>query len=96
MAVSCPGVKLFMNRNGLAHNRVAISFPRKYGNAVERNHSRRLSRETYRLLQGELRQGYDLALLVFPGRDVFSLRMEQLRFLFSRAGLLNLTSGDQE
>ena len=84
---SCPGAKLFMLRNGLPYNRVAFTFSRKFGNAVKRNHSRRLSREAYRQLRNELRKGYDLVLLVYPDRDVFSVRMDQLRELFSRAGL---------
>ena len=85
--VSCAGAKLFMLRNGLPHNRIAFTFSRKFGTAVERNHSRRLSREVYRLLRNELKKGYDLVLLVNPGRDTFSVRMEQLRNLFSRSGL---------
>lgn len=87
-SVSCSGAKLLTRRNGLSHNRIAFTFARKFGNAVERNCSRRLSREVYRHLRNELRQGYDLVLLVYPGRDVFSLRQEQLRELFFRAGLL--------
>jgi len=84
-----------MSGNGLNYNRIAFSFPRKYGNAVERNHSRRLSREAYRLLRSELRQGYDLVLLVYSSRDSFSARMEQLQALFLRAGLLNITPDSQ-
>ena len=87
--VSCAGAKLFKLRNGLAYNRIAFAFSRKFGTAVERNHSRRLSREVYRLLRNELKKGYDLVLLVQPGRDVFSVRMDQVRDLFTRAGLLN-------
>jgi ribonuclease P protein component len=87
-AFSCHGAKLLMSRNGLLYNRIAFSFPRKYGNAVERNYSRRLSREAYRLLRSELRQGYDLVLLIYPGRDEFPVRTEQLRALFLKAGLL--------
>ena len=86
--VSCPGAKLFRHRNGLEHNRIAFTFSRKYGNAVARNRSRRLSREAFRFLRNELRAGYDLVLLVYPGRDIFSARMDQVRDLFSRAGLL--------
>ena len=87
VAVSCPGAKLFWCRNGLGHNRIAFTFARKFGKAVERNHSRRLSREAYRLFRGKLRPGYDLVLLVYPGRDIFSVRMEQLQALFSKAGM---------
>ena len=87
--VSCSGAKLFTLRNGLPHNRIAFTFPRKFGSAVERNRSRRLSREAYRLLRNELRKGYDLVLLVYPGQDDFLTRMDQLRGLFSRAGLFN-------
>ena len=93
--VSCIGAKLFMLQNGLAHNRIAFTFSRKFGTAVERNHSRRLSREVYRLLRNELKKGYDLVLLVNPGRDIFSVRMEQMRNLFSRSGLF-LSSFNQE
>ena len=94
--VSCSGVKLFLLKNGLPYNRIAFAFPRKFGNAVERNHSRRLSREVYRFLRNELRKGFDLVLLVYPGQDVFSVRMKQLRELFLRAGLLNSIYKDQE
>ena len=86
-AVSCDGAKLFFVRNALPYNRIAFTFSRKFGNAVERNYSRRLSREVYRQTREKLRKGYDLVLLVYPGRDDFSVRTEQLRELFSRAGL---------
>ena len=94
--VSCPGARLIMLRNGLSYNRIAFTFSRKFGKAVERNHSRRLSREIYRLFRNDLRKGYDLVLLVYPGRDVFQVRMEQMRELFSRAGLFNSSYDRQE
>jgi len=90
MTVSCSGARLFWRLNGLGHNRVAFTFARKFGNAVARNHSKRLSREAYRLLRNKLRQGYDLVLLVYPGCDTFSVRMEQLQALFTKAGLISL------
>ena len=86
---SCPGVKLFVLSNGLQFNRIAFTFSRKFGNSVERNRSRRLSREVYRLLRNEIQKGYDLVLLIYPGRDVFSVRMNQLSELCSLAGLWN-------
>jgi ribonuclease P protein component len=90
LVFSCSGAKLFRKSNSLTYNRIAFAFPRKFGNAVERNHSRRLSRETYRLLRNELKTGHDLVFMVYSGRDNFSARMNQMRELFSRAGLLTL------
>ena len=93
--VSCPGAKLFLLKNGLPHNRIAFAFPRKYGTAVERNRSRRLSREVYRLLRNQVRWGYDLVLLVYPGQDLFSTRRDQLEKLLTRAGLWNSPDGQE-
>lgn len=83
----CSGAKLFFRENGLAVNRVAFTFARKYGNAVRRNRSRRLSREAYRLTKADLKKGYDLVLLVYPGADSFEARTRQLAVLFEKAGL---------
>ncbi|MDL2229732.1 ribonuclease P protein component [Treponema sp. OttesenSCG-928-L16] len=85
--VSCSGMKLFYMENGLSLNRIAFTFGRKYGTAVERNRSRRLSREVYRHLKQNLYSGYDFVLLAYPGKDTFSQRTDQLRLLFSKAGL---------
>jgi ribonuclease P protein component len=85
--VSCPGAKLFILKNGLDVNRIAFTFARKYGNAVERNRSRRLSREAYRLSRATIRRGFDFVLLVYPGGDAFQNRVRQLAALFSRAGI---------
>jgi ribonuclease P protein component len=73
--------------NGLPHNRIVFTFSRKYGNAVKRNRSRRLGREAYRYIRNELKTGYDLVLLVYPGNDTFAGRQKQLRVLFSKARL---------
>jgi ribonuclease P protein component len=73
--------------NGLPYNRIAFTFSRKFGNAVERNRARRVSREAYRHLRHGLKQGYDLVLLVQPGKDDFVQRTAQMKELFARAGL---------
>ena len=85
--VSCSAAKLFFLKNGLGHSRIAFTFARKYGNAVDRNRARRLGREAYRYIRKGLKPGFDLVLLVYPGMDTLAGRMEQLRTLFSRAGL---------
>ncbi len=84
---SSRGIKLFFIPNGLSNNRVAFICARKYGTAVTRNYSRRLSREVYRFLKNRLRGNFDLILLVYPGDDTFERRMQQLVEVFSKAGL---------
>jgi ribonuclease P protein component len=94
----CRGAKLFVEKNNLPYNRICFSFSRGFGNAVARNRARRLGREAFRLLKGRLSGGYDMILLVYPEPEsscsqavrqvVLSDRMEQLEFLFSKAGLL--------
>jgi ribonuclease P protein component len=86
----CRGAKLFVLKNKLPYNRICFTFSRGFGIAVERNHSRRLGREAYRNLKHRLRCGFDLILLVYPAvvDPGFNGRMEQLKYLFARAGLL--------
>ncbi|MDR3174258.1 MAG: ribonuclease P protein component [Treponema sp.] len=86
--VTCAGAKLFVLQNGFSFNRIAFTFARKFGNAVERNRARRVGREAYRHARNRLQRGFDLVLLVYPGKDSFSARMKQVRVLFSKAGLL--------
>ncbi|MBQ9495421.1 MAG: ribonuclease P protein component [Treponema sp.] len=82
------GAKLFYAENGLGKNRIGFPLPRGYGNAVQRNQSRRYSREVYRLLKTHLNTGYDMLLLLYPGNDSFSTRCVQFRLLCKKAGLL--------
>jgi ribonuclease P protein component len=85
--VSCSGAKLFVRKNEISRNRIAFTFSRKFGNAVNRNRARRVGREAYRYIRQGLKIGYDLVLLVYPGKDTFAVRMEQLNSLFFKAGL---------
>jgi ribonuclease P protein component len=86
--VTCSGAKLFVLQNGFPFNRIVFTFARKFGNAVERNRARRVGREVYRQVRNRLQCGFDLVLLVYPGKDSFSVRMKQVGILFSKAGLL--------
>ena len=85
---SVSGAKIFYLENGLDSNRVGFPLPRGYGNAVQRNLSKRFSREVYRLLKTHLNTGYDILLLVYPGNDSFSTRCVQFRTLLIKAGIL--------
>lgn len=82
------GSKLFYLENNEDINRIAFPLPHGYGNAVERNKSKRYSRETYRFFKTHLNTGYDILFLVYPGNDSFLSRCEQFKTLCKKAGLL--------
>lgn len=86
--VSISGAKLFFAENNSDINRIAFPIPRGYGNSVERNSSRRYSREAYRLTKTFLNTGYDILFFVYPGNDSFSTRCVQFRTLCEKAGLI--------
>ena len=88
--VSIAGAKLFFLPNNLQFNRIGFPLPRGYGNAVQRNKSKRLSRESYRFLKAHLNTGYDMLFLVYPSseKSSFHSRCVQLQTLCEKAGLL--------
>lgn len=86
--VSTKGAKLFFYANNSEINRIGFVLPRGYGSSVERNKSKRLSREAYRHLKSHLNTGYDMLILVYPGNDSFHSRCELIRYLFMKANLI--------
>jgi ribonuclease P protein component len=88
------GAKLFALQNGADRCRICFTFPRGFGNAVQRNRARRLGREAYRHLLPRLSGACDLVLLLYPpadaaaDRETLASRMAQLEFLLKKAGLL--------
>lgn len=51
---------LIYRRNGLSYCRRAFLASKKVGNSVKRNRARRLLRESYRILEKDIIQGYDV------------------------------------
>ena len=84
-----PLFRLHALPNGLGHPRLAITIPKRAGNAVQRNRWKRLLRESFRLQQ-EIFGSFDL--LVVPARPPGDLQRqavdEALLTLARKAGAL--------
>ena len=82
-------VVLFYRRNSLSYNRTAFLASKKVGNSVERNRARRLMKENYRFLRGDIRTGYDL---IFIARNTINGKKtcdagKSMKRALSKAGL---------
>jgi len=87
-----PAFTAYVRKNRFGINRLGITTSKKQlGNAVQRNRARRIIREAYRLLEGELKTGYDI---VFVAR-LRSLAMKSteiqvsMRKALSELGIIN-------
>jgi len=86
--VSCSGAKLVYCKNDIEWNRIAVTLVRKYGNSVQRNRSKRIVREIYRSLKNNLKPGFDIVIVLYPGDYNYSIRMSQVKYLLGKAGIL--------
>lgn len=62
-AFSTPVVVVYILKNRKGANRLGLTASKKTGGAVERNRSRRIMKEAYRLSEQSLPVGYDFVLV---------------------------------
>jgi ribonuclease P protein component len=85
---STKGMRLSVLRNSLSRTRVVFVPVRAYPNAVSRNRARRLLRECWRLGKQMLDPGFDVAVVLYPGKDALGIRRAQLDRLLRQSGLI--------
>ncbi len=84
-----PAVVLYCRKNSIGHNRLGLTVGAKVGKAVVRNRIRRRLRESYRLHEGEFRQGWDLVVVARSRAAEASYRELEMQLLRA-AGRLSL------
>ena len=87
--VNYRGARLKFIENGLDYNRFMVCLVRKYGNAVERNKTKRIFREIYRKNKSIIKPGFDLAFIILPGDYEYKDREKQFKKLIIKAKLIS-------
>ena len=80
---------VYVRPNRLGYNRLAVSQVRHFGNSVQRNRAKRLSRENYTRLEGSLVTGIDLVIVARACRvkpDFHTVGAE-MKYLFNKLNL---------
>ena len=83
---------LYVAENDCDYARLGVSIGKTHGNAVTRNHLKRLLREVFRLSQDRIPAGFDYLLMIScPKETAKNLTFEQIRnsFLGLIGSLLN-------
>ena len=72
-----PWVAVYWKKNRLSKNRLGITTSKKLGGAVQRNRARRLIKEAYRLIEPELKPGFDI--VIVARQRTVTAKMQQVR-----------------
>ena len=62
-------IVLFFKRNNLEYSRTAFLASKKVGNSVLRNRARRLMKESFKTVNNDLKEGYDI---IFIARNTIN------------------------
>lgn len=85
-------ITIYVAENKQQFNQIGIAISKKTCNAVKRNHIKRKIRENYRLIQNELKKGYNIVFLwnkKVPVEQVnFHIIRSDMEKSFTKAGLL--------
>ncbi len=89
-SVVTPLFVLYFRKNGQENNRLGITTSTKVGKAVQRNRCRRVLREAYRLLEPELKPGYDYVLVARTRTSAVSMNAvkDLLKNVLERQGAM--------
>ena len=67
-SLSC--FKLYVCENNLSYSRLIVIPARHYGNSVQRNLIRRQVKEIWRTNQERIKEGLDMVVIVYQGKDL--------------------------
>ena len=89
-AVIDPALVVYYSENRAGICRIGITTSKKTGNAVQRNRSRRVIREAFRLISGDVKPCYDIV-FVARGKTKYlksTYILQVMKSIFEKEGML--------
>lgn len=83
-------IVIYAQKNRLGHNRVGLTASKSIGKATVRNRAKRLMRESYRLAEDDLIQGYDIVIIArmrIVGKKYCDVSRD-VRYAFEKLGMI--------
>lgn len=93
--VVCKNIVVYIQRNKKGENRLGLTCTKTVGNAVERNRTRRLMREAYRVNEEKLLRGVD-CIMVARTRAKFCKMQEIERDFLYACGKMSVLQEDNK
>ncbi len=88
-SLSC--FKLYVVTNNFGYSRMIVIPAKHYGNSVQRNLIRRQVKEIWRLNQEKIKKGLDMAIVVYPGKELaYEEKEHTLLNLFEKGNALEV------
>jgi len=89
-SLATKNIVLFFKKNGDDKNYLGISINKKVGNSVHRHRLKRIYKEAFRKIKGDIEEGYDFIIVARRGAGQISFHeaVQDLLKLFSRGKLL--------
>ena len=81
---------LYYKKNGDDKNNLGISISKKVGNSVERHRLKRIFKEAFRQIKGDIKEGYDFVIVARKGTGRISYHeaIFELSKIMSRGKLI--------
>ena len=86
-------IHLYILKNNCNLNKLGIAVSKKQGKAVKRNHFKRIIRESYKVLEKNILDGYSILVVGNKNKDISQISyyniFENMESSLKKAGILN-------
>jgi len=91
-----PSIVVYYRKNRLNTNQLGLTTTKKIGKAVRRNRARRLMREAYRIIEPEMKSGYDMVLVARSKTPFLTMGevKNDLSAAFKKAGIIGCSENN--